>query len=277
MNCQEFEKAINDLARDRMLEATQRARGLAHAEVCARCAARLAHERALTLGLHSLASSMQQAEAPARIETALVAAFRERDQWARLEPAARPAARAVRSRWRSVTGIAAGLALLFVALAASRIEPQQPSQQQAAAIARDSRLLRLGPWPALEDEGTPRPAPAALTTARGPQSQLPYQSVAYRTRNSMNGSNRGEDSIGSAQTASLLANSTTSDIATDYIPLTYAADLNVESGRVVRVELPRSALTRFGLPVNAERAGEPVQADVLLGDDGLARAIRFVR
>ena len=30
------------------------------------------------------------------------------------------------------------------------------------------------------------------------------------------------------------------------------------------------------LPVNYERAGERVKADVLLGDDGIARAIRFV-
>jgi hypothetical protein len=36
-------------------------------------------------------------------------------------------------------------------------------------------------------------------------------------------------------------------------------------------------MARFGLPVNAERAAEPVQADVLLGDDGLAQAIRFIR
>jgi hypothetical protein len=29
--------------------------------------------------------------------------------------------------------------------------------------------------------------------------------------------------------------------------------------------------------MNAERAGEPVKADVLLGEDGLAQAIRFVQ
>jgi hypothetical protein len=32
-----------------------------------------------------------------------------------------------------------------------------------------------------------------------------------------------------------------------------------------------------GLPVDAEMANTPVKADVLLGHDGLARAIRFVR
>jgi hypothetical protein len=41
--------------------------------------------------------------------------------------------------------------------------------------------------------------------------------------------------------------------------------------------LPRSALASLGLPMNVERANERVKADVLLGHDGLARAIRFVR
>jgi hypothetical protein len=31
------------------------------------------------------------------------------------------------------------------------------------------------------------------------------------------------------------------------------------------------------LPVNAENSDERVKADVLLGEDGIARAIRFVR
>jgi hypothetical protein len=46
---------------------------------------------------------------------------------------------------------------------------------------------------------------------------------------------------------------------------------------MVRVELPGSALGEVGLPVDPETAKTPVKADVLLGDDGLARAIRFVR
>ena len=51
----------------------------------------------------------------------------------------------------------------------------------------------------------------------------------------------------------------------------------IDSGSLVRVELPRSALESFGLPMNMERAGERIKADVLVGSDGPARAIRFVR
>jgi hypothetical protein len=66
------------------------------------------------------------------------------------------------------------------------------------------------------------------------------------------------------------------EIATDYLPLPYS-DVPLESGVIVRLEVPRSALVSFGLaPADAEVSGT-VQADVLVGEDGLARAVRFIR
>ena len=50
-----------------------------------------------------------------------------------------------------------------------------------------------------------------------------------------------------------------------------------ESLQLMRIELPRSALVSFGLPMNVERADQRIKADVLVGNDGVARAIRFVR
>jgi hypothetical protein len=66
---------------------------------------------------------------------------------------------------------------------------------------------------------------------------------------------------------------------TDFISLVADAPAAtpLESGQLVRVQVPRAALASLGLPLNAERGNEPVKADVLLGGDGLARAIRFVR
>jgi len=70
----------------------------------------------------------------------------------------------------------------------------------------------------------------------------------------------------------------TAEVATDFIPLTYIADsAQMDSAHVVRVRMPRSALISLGLPMNYERASELVKADVLIGDDGLARAIRFIQ
>jgi hypothetical protein len=68
------------------------------------------------------------------------------------------------------------------------------------------------------------------------------------------------------------------EITTEFIPLVqYAGFAQSEGAHLVRVELPRSALASFGIPVNADQAGGRVKADVLLGEDGTARAIRFVR
>jgi hypothetical protein len=67
------------------------------------------------------------------------------------------------------------------------------------------------------------------------------------------------------------------EVVTGFLPVPGGDPLEpLDRGRMVRVRLPRSALTAFGLPMNEDRAAERVQADVLIGEDGLARAIRFV-
>lgn len=68
------------------------------------------------------------------------------------------------------------------------------------------------------------------------------------------------------------------EVATEFLPLTYTADPTVpESRHVVHVRIPRTALIAFGFPMNVERSGESIRADVVIGDDGLARAIRFIQ
>jgi hypothetical protein len=68
------------------------------------------------------------------------------------------------------------------------------------------------------------------------------------------------------------------EVATDFLPLTFLADNAAqESGHVVRVRVSRSALIAFGVPMNVDRVGELIVADVVIGDDGLARAIRFIQ
>jgi hypothetical protein len=44
---------------------------------------------------------------------------------------------------------------------------------------------------------------------------------------------------------------------------------------VLHVELPRAAMMQVGIEVSPERASERVKADVMVGGDGLARAVRF--
>lgn len=65
------------------------------------------------------------------------------------------------------------------------------------------------------------------------------------------------------------------EIATDFFPLMDAPP-PFERGELVRVTLPASSMRVVGLPVREERLLDPVQADVLIGEEGMARAIRFV-
>src|SRR6185312_14582547 len=62
-----------------------------------------------------------------------------------------------------------------------------------------------------------------------------------------------------------------------FIPLPNAERVGPNDDvNVVRMELPRSAMLVVGLDVSPERVSEQVEAEVMLGSDGLARAVRFV-
>jgi len=62
-----------------------------------------------------------------------------------------------------------------------------------------------------------------------------------------------------------------------FLPLPGASQISsAEEMSVLHVELPRSAMMQVGLEVSPERAEETVRADVMVGSDGLARAVRFV-
>lgn len=65
------------------------------------------------------------------------------------------------------------------------------------------------------------------------------------------------------------------EIKTEFIALSYARD--PESGQIVRVKVPSSMMVSLGLVGNVKAPSELVDAEVLVGDDGLTRAIRFIR
>lgn len=67
------------------------------------------------------------------------------------------------------------------------------------------------------------------------------------------------------------------ETGTEFFVLRQPVALPDEDLQVIRIRLPRREMRRFGMPVSAEGDGLPVQADVVIGDDGSARAVRFVR
>lgn len=63
--------------------------------------------------------------------------------------------------------------------------------------------------------------------------------------------------------------------ATEFFPLFYSR-VPAAAVHIVRLEVPREALASFGVEAPGADAGPTVVADVVVGNDGLARAIRFV-
>ena len=244
MNCQKFESMVSELARGQMMAAEQRAEALAHGDVCDDCAARLSDEQMLTLGLQSLAAEMDSLEAPRALEANLLEAFRARPAVEKSAPV-----RVNPRYW-----IAAVAAMLLIAISLLVFSwTRRPTENPNLANKQEE------PQPKQVVQDSEKPAPVESPQ---PVKRKRIRPVVTSRR---------------AETAAV-ANHVTKEIATDFIPLSYmsAASLQ-EGGQIVRVQLPRSALANFGLPVNMDRYNEKVKADVLYGVDGMARAIRFVQ
>lgn len=130
---------------------------------------------------------------------------------------------------------------------------------------RTRRLrLRWAEWMALA-------AAAVVLVAVGswnvPRGDLNVKPSVVRTVNPE--TNRSVDAAGLAETAEDFG---------DFVPVPYGESVSPDdSGLVVRVSMTRGALGSLGYPVDEVQAGEVVQADVLVGEDGLPRAVRLVQ
>ena len=70
----------------------------------------------------------------------------------------------------------------------------------------------------------------------------------------------------------------TDELASSFYPLPEADELPpAETTLVVRVQLPVSSLQLMGISMDEDAGAEPVQAEVLLGQDGLARGVRLIQ
>ncbi len=65
------------------------------------------------------------------------------------------------------------------------------------------------------------------------------------------------------------------EIKSDFISLSYARE--ADSGQIVRVKVPSSMMVTVGLVASVEKPSALIDAEVIVGDDGLTRAIRFIQ
>jgi hypothetical protein len=66
--------------------------------------------------------------------------------------------------------------------------------------------------------------------------------------------------------------------ALEFQPVTYTGDpSDIAGGRIVRVELSRQALFAMGVNIPLENGVDNVKADLLIGPDGVTRAVRLAK
>lgn len=255
MNCSKFESIVSELARAQIMKADLRKEALIHTSECEVCLRRLQEESSLSRGLEILRVAAASETASAAIETRLMEAFRSREVVYPIVPA--------RSNGRYwLAAVAATLLIVFsvvaVRLRSERVgvAPQIAKSNKSAPTNIESKSDTASPFkPAIAKNESPavRKSKANLPARAGKSTRIQNPNVA-------------------------VANHVVNEVATDFVPLGYLNVANLQDGaQILRVELPRSALANFGFPVNMDRYNERVKADVLLGADGMAHAIRFVQ
>jgi hypothetical protein len=251
MTCSDFETIIIEIARDRLMDAATRERGLEHVRRCTTCATLLVEERALSRDLRALSARCAAEEMPERIETALLAAFRQR--------AAAPSVAPRRRRWLLAV---AALALLTFGISLAGWIASSPKREAPAQGSNGAQAASIDvpAAPGKSGQTTPRPV-----DVRKPDRRIPGLAAGERQKRLASANRRSS------------TNDAPREFVTPFFPVMQGGELiPLEGGQVVRVRMPRSNLIPLGIPLDQERASETIKADVLLSNDGLARAIRLV-
>lgn len=240
MTCGVVRESVLDLARGVALPESAQASVRQHLAECARCAADFERQRNLTADLRAVANSAQTWSSSPEIEARLQAVFAARAAPATGETSATRRPR----RWVYAAAAAAVLALAsWIGTAPARISEQpRPAASRPAANA------------------VPAPAPASVAARLAPvETPRAVRGTPARPV-------RGTRVTSPPRVRSF-----------EFLTLPGAAGLpDLESGSVVRIELPVAALSEYGVNVVPDPAKSTVQADLLVGQDGQPRAIRLV-
>ena len=282
MYCEAFEKIVVDIARELALDETAKQSGLHHARSCVRCAGRLKTEQGLSRGLHAVAKSDQLLSAPPALEASLLAAFRQRDEAATVAatvivPTFRESALQrffAQFKW-DFAPVAAFTVIVLITIAASRVMTPTSTTQKELTLATPSPATVdtpstqeqvKAPMPQFE------PEPQRIAVEKSPTSRQPLQVKANPMRpQPLRRGDRVTVDVGPFQLDEPEIVS-----AKDFIVFDYARNLPpADSVQLMRVRMPRERLEPLGIPLPENTRNENfVNADFLVGSDGVPRAIR---
>jgi hypothetical protein len=239
MKCEEFEALGLDAERDRSLSEIERVAAREHAGSCSRCASLQDSWQRARVELRAFAEATALAEPPPRVEMRLRQELRTRH-------------RTLQAR-RGALITAWALAAATVLVAAISWHSWRNS--------RTGSLAAHAPTPGTNAIAGNNPGAASIPNTDGPQTNE-VQTLA----NERNSSKAENSRPLRAQTD-----------AGDFTWLPGALPADTEDAAILRVRMQRGSLEALGLPVNEERAGEWIQVDLLVGNDGLPQAVRLPR
>lgn len=249
MNCQDFKVILHEVARDEEMTDLIWDAAIAHAAECGECARLLDDARSFHSGVRACAAMMRSHQAPPGVERVLVRDFRR----------TKKANSFLGSPWGWALAATAALMMVLVMVQFWRDYisiPKRPGSRGAAEVTRATSQSGDGGQVQKVEKSV------GASVQETPLRQPPHQ----------------EPTVAPLLAEAQNPQSGNTEFATDFIPLPfYGGQVDSSGEQLVRVELPRSALDYMGLPVNEDLSGGTVMADVLVGDDGLAEAIRFVR
>jgi hypothetical protein len=243
MKCHSLRDAIVELARGGDTGPGTLAAIESHLEHCASCAGLMARERQLSQGLRALAASAAADAPSAALERRLLEMFAER-QVARSPVVVRATNWWVRA------------AAVVLVAGASAGWWWGASRGPSAGIAQPQAVVAGTQQPEL-----PQTLTAALTPVANSRATL-----------AATASSRSRSPRRRAVPAPPIVR------ATGFVSIPGADGLpDFESGQIIRIEIPLTSLPTYGIEILPEAQGSPVEADLLVGQDGQARAIRLVQ
>jgi len=268
-----------DLVRGEVQDSSVATQCWAHASGCPSCADFLLAQEKLTAGLEALAADSERVPVPERIESVLRHEFRLAVQRNGRAPVAQiSAARPLRpvgaagSRLAWAMALAASV-LIATAIAVSKWRGSAGAPQIAQSTGADQQVTadsgkRAGTQPKAGGE-TAQPPVTKKASSSGMKHAPPSGKTSTKPRPRAPVRSNPDDLV-----------------ASDFIWLPYGSGVPLDDGwAMIRVTMPRSELASLGVapldfpggPLNNGTASaQMLKADVVLGPDGMARAIRFV-
>lgn len=236
MGCRKFQVILMQVARGEAVEYEARQRAVVHSYRCEACSSHLTRSQILTEALMTLSAANRPLAAPVAVEENLLEAVRKASR---------------QGFWQQhksqklflTAALAAAAAVILVVWVAGLHRAQKRWESSPA-----------------------RPAIAAAPLAKAGRAPVSTaaRSVAHLRQHPVTSAHRKREAVIHRNEA-----------LQGFLPLPNADDSDGGTLAVVRIEIQPGDLEALGITDPEGNNGRPVVADVLIGNDGMASAIRF--